>query len=41
MFGPLFLRKDGAPLKNQPVKESDPAWGPFLDWYGKQPKDTK
>ena len=31
-FGPLFLRKNGVPLKNQPGHEDHPAWEPFERW---------
>ena len=31
-FGPLFLRKDKEPLKNQPIKENHPSWKPFYKW---------
>ena len=34
-FGPLFLRKDGEPLKNQPMTENHPAWDAF---YGETEK---
>jgi hypothetical protein len=35
MFGPLFLRKDGEPLKHQPIHEDHPAWKPFIKWFNK------
>ena len=31
-FGPLFLRKDGEPLINQPKSESHLAWEAFETW---------
>jgi hypothetical protein len=30
--GPLFLKKNGDPLKNQPMTETHPAWTPFEAW---------
>lgn len=33
-WGPLFLKKNGNPLKNQPMPGS-PAWSAFNDWYEK------
>jgi len=35
MFGPMFLRKDGEFLKQQPVYENHPAWEPFEKWQGR------
>ena len=35
MFGPLFLRKDSMPLKNQPDTENHRAWEPFDRWLEK------
>lgn len=32
MFGPLFVRKNGEPLKKQPLPGS-PAWSAFQTWY--------
>ena len=34
-FGPLFLRKDGEPLVNQPIAEDHPAWKPLIEWFEK------
>jgi hypothetical protein len=34
-FGPLFLRKDGEPMVNQPIHENHPAWEPFREWFDK------
>lgn len=31
-FGPLFIRKNGAPLKVQPLPGSA-SWAAFNDWY--------
>jgi len=33
--GPLFLRKDGEPLVNQPTEDDHPAWEPFEKWFKK------
>jgi hypothetical protein len=32
MFGPTFIRLDGAPKANQP-KEKNPVWDEFKKWY--------
>ena len=32
MFGPIFLRKDDEPLKNQPISENHPVWEVFEKW---------
>lgn len=32
-FGPIFLRKNGEPLTNQPVSSRHPVWKAFEDWY--------
>ena len=32
MFGPLFLRKNDVPLKNQPLK-NHPVWKVFDEWH--------
>jgi hypothetical protein len=34
-FGPLFLKKDGEPLKKQPISENHPAWIVFNKWENK------
>ncbi len=34
-FGPLFLRKDGEPLKRQPWREDAPVWDAFDAWHRK------
>lgn len=39
-YGPVFLRKDGEPLKRQPCDENHPAWAPFKRWFKKH-KTTK
>jgi hypothetical protein len=31
-FGPLFLRKDGEPLANQPARYNHPASDAFYGW---------
>ena len=37
-YGPMFLKKDGEPLKNQPERENHPAWEPFEVWLKKHNK---
>ncbi|MDO9463725.1 MAG: hypothetical protein Q7J67_00245 [bacterium] len=37
-YGPMFLKTDGDPLKNQPERENHPAWGPFEAWQEKHNK---
>jgi hypothetical protein len=32
MFGPLFIKKNGDPLKNQP-KPTSAAWAAFEEWH--------
>ncbi len=34
MFGPLFLKKDGEPLKRQPL--TGKAWDAFMEWHARQ-----
>lgn len=36
-FGPTFLKKNGEPLKNQPIAENHPAWKPFYKWLKNRP----
>ncbi|MCK4815860.1 hypothetical protein KA005_08820, partial [bacterium] len=33
--GPLFTRKNGEPLKNQPIASWHRAWEPFEAWHTK------
>ncbi len=41
MFGPLFVRKNGEPLKNQPVSKNDHAWEAFTPWHDEFKKAEK
>lgn len=40
--GPTFVNQDGTPIKNQPMKETHPAWEPFNRWLAeRKPKSNK
>lgn len=39
--GPLFLKKNGDPLKNQPMTENHPAWAPFEAWLRDRSKSSE
>lgn len=40
-FGPLFVRKDGEPLTNQPIASWHRAWSPFEKWLKKHNERIK
>jgi len=41
-IGPVFVGKNGDPLKNQPVRENYPCWKPFEEWFAqRKPKEKR
>ena len=40
-FGPLFVRKNGEPLSNQPIAPWHRAWKPFEKWLKKHNERIK
>lgn len=35
-IGPVFVKANGDPMKNQPIDENHPCWRPFEEWLEKR-----